>query len=66
MSSTGIQFDDGRVQNRVENYSKFWQKDLHKEQDVDNKHRLDSYTEVVNGIYISTCPSFSCLLTLDT
>jgi len=51
MSSTSVQFDDGRVQNRVENYSKFWQKDLNKEQDVDNKHRLDSYTEVVNGYY---------------
>lgn len=51
MSSTSVQFDDGRVQNRIENYSKFWKQDPNKEQDGDNKNRLDSYTEVVNGYY---------------
>ena len=49
MSSTGIQRDDGRVANRMENYTKFWQKDPNKEQGVDNENRLHSYTEVVNG-----------------
>jgi len=51
MTSTGVQFDDGRVTNRVENYTKFWQKDLSKEEDAHNEHRLNSYTEVVNGYY---------------
>lgn len=54
MSSTGVQLNDGRVQNRIENYSKFWQKDPNKEQDIHNKSRLNSYTEVVNGNYLST------------
>lgn len=49
MSSTGVQLDDGRVLNRMENYTKFWQKDPNEEQDQDNKNRIDSYTEVVNG-----------------
>lgn len=40
---------DGRVVDRMENYSKFWQKDLNKEEDVDNQNRLENYTEVVNG-----------------
>ncbi|KDR80243.1 hypothetical protein GALMADRAFT_242548 [Galerina marginata CBS 339.88] len=51
MSSTGVQLDDGRVQNRVENYTKFWKKDPTKEQDEDNDKRIESYTEVVNGYY---------------
>jgi sterol 24-C-methyltransferase len=55
MSSTSVQFDDGRVQNRIENYSKFWKQDPNKEQDGDNKNRLDSYTEVVNGKYLPAC-----------
>jgi len=42
---------DGRVQNRIENYTGFWQKDLKKEQGVDNETRVDNYTEVVNGYY---------------
>lgn len=40
---------DGRVENRVENYTKFWKKDLQQEGTSDNENRLDSYTEVVNG-----------------
>ncbi|KIJ98782.1 hypothetical protein K443DRAFT_133298 [Laccaria amethystina LaAM-08-1] len=46
-----IQRDDGRIDNRIENYTKFWQKDLKKEESADNDHRLDSYTDVVNGYY---------------
>ena len=49
MSSIGVQRDDGRVADRMENYTKFWQQDPKKEQDVDNENRLHSYTEVVNG-----------------
>ncbi|KAJ3507470.1 hypothetical protein NLJ89_g6287 [Agrocybe chaxingu] len=51
MSSTGVALSDGRVQNRVENYTKFWQKDLAEERSTDNDKRLESYTEVVNGYY---------------
>lgn len=49
---------DGRVGNRIENYTAFWQKDTAKEQTADADNRLDSYTDVVNGAY-------SCL-TLNT
>ena len=49
MSSTGVQLNDGRVESRVENYTKFWKKDPTKEEEADNSKRLDSYTEVVNG-----------------
>ncbi|KAF8155764.1 delta-sterol C-methyltransferase [Crassisporium funariophilum] len=51
MTSTGVKRDDGRVDNRIENYTKFWHADPSKEQEVDNDKRLDSYTEVVNGYY---------------
>ena len=40
---------DGREGSRIENYTKFWQKDTAQESDVDNKNRVDSYTDVVNG-----------------
>lgn len=40
---------DGRQQNRMEAYTKFWQNDVSKEEDVDTSNRLSSYTEVVNG-----------------
>jgi len=49
MSSAPLQ--DGRVQNRVENYTKFWKKDLKTEGAQDNDDRLDKYTDVVNGYY---------------
>jgi len=53
MSSTGAidKRNDGRVTNRIENYTKFWNADPLKEQDADNAKRLDSYTDVVNGYY---------------
>ena len=41
---------DGRIENRVENYTKFWKKDLNQEGSGDNEKRLESYTDVVNGI----------------
>lgn len=49
MSSTGITHGDGRVNDRIENYTKFWNADPLKEQDADNANRLNSYTDVVNG-----------------
>ncbi|KIL62735.1 hypothetical protein M378DRAFT_165401 [Amanita muscaria Koide BX008] len=42
---------DGRVETRVQNYNKFWKKDLQQEGLADNEARLDSYTDVVNGYY---------------
>ena len=51
MSSTAVakQRSDGRVESRVENYTKFWKKDTAQEGASDNENRLESYTEVVNG-----------------
>jgi len=49
MSSSGVQLSDGRVQHRVENYTKFWNKDLSQETDTDNDKRLNNYTDLVNG-----------------
>ena len=45
--------EDGRQKNRMEAYSKFWQNDMSKEQDVDTNNRLSSYTDVVNGAHLS-------------
>jgi len=42
---------DGRVGNRIENYTAFWKKDLNREDEGDNENRLNSYTDVVNGYY---------------
>lgn len=47
---TSTQYSDGRQETRVENYTKFWQKDLGKEGELDNQNRVESYTDVVNGI----------------
>jgi sterol 24-C-methyltransferase len=49
MSANTTAMDDGRVQNRVENYTKFWKKDLKTEGEADNEERLEKYTDVVNG-----------------
>ena len=49
MSSTGAKLSDGRVNDRIQNYTKFWKPDPLKEGETDNTKRLDSYTEVVNG-----------------
>lgn len=47
-NETGVT-QDGRHQDRMEAYTKFWQNDMSKEQDVDKANRLSSYTDVVNG-----------------
>jgi sterol 24-C-methyltransferase len=44
---------DGRVDNRIENYTKFWKEDPNAEQGKDNEKRLNNYTEVVNGSSLS-------------
>jgi len=46
-----VQRADGRIENRVENYTKFWKKDPNREGSDDNEKRLQSYTDVVNGMY---------------
>ncbi|KJA25493.1 hypothetical protein HYPSUDRAFT_37472 [Hypholoma sublateritium FD-334 SS-4] len=53
MSSTAVSTprSDGRVESRVENYTKFWKKDTAQEGATDNEHRLEAYTDVVNGYY---------------
>ena len=61
MSSTGVndKCSDGRVTNRIQNYTKFWNVDPLKEQDTDNVKRLDSYTDVVNGqLHLWSLPFF--------
>ena len=40
---------DGRQVDRLDGYTKHWQKDLNKEANVDTENRLDSYADVVNG-----------------
>jgi sterol 24-C-methyltransferase len=50
---------DGRVGSRIENYTGFWKQDTSKETEGDNANRLDSYTDVVNGVY-----QFSALLSV--
>jgi len=59
MSSTGVVHSDGRVNNRIQNYTKFWNADPSKEQDADNAKRLDSYTDVVNGQFHKISLPFS-------
>jgi sterol 24-C-methyltransferase len=52
MAPTGVEpRSDGRQEQRIDAYTKFWQKDISKEAEVDNQNRLDSYTDVVNGYY---------------
>ncbi|OCH86498.1 hypothetical protein OBBRIDRAFT_797119 [Obba rivulosa] len=42
---------DGRVGSRIQNYTKFWQKDAAQDGKADTDNRVDSYTDVVNGYY---------------
>ncbi|KAI0039380.1 delta-sterol C-methyltransferase [Auriscalpium vulgare] len=51
MPGSVTQLEDGRVGNRIENYTGFWKKDLSKESEQDNISRVDNYTDVVNGYY---------------
>ncbi|KAJ7915658.1 delta-sterol C-methyltransferase [Mycena leptocephala] len=42
---------DGRERDRIANYTKFWDKDISKENSTHTENRVDSYTDVVNGYY---------------
>lgn len=44
---------DGRVNQRIDNYTKFWEKDPNQESETNNENRLGSYTDVVNGSFYS-------------
>lgn len=52
MASNNGTLADGRVNSRIENYTQFWQKELSNEAKVDTDNRVDSYTDVVNGMSI--------------
>jgi len=39
---------DGRVDERIGNYTKFWQSNLKQETNVEVENRIDDYTNVVN------------------
>lgn len=41
---------DGRQRDRIANYTKFWNKDIATEDATNTENRLDSYTDVVNGM----------------
>ncbi|KAF8995677.1 delta-sterol C-methyltransferase [Cyathus striatus] len=51
MAAQTSALDDGRITNRIENYTKFWHNDPKKEQNGDSENRLKSYADVVNGYY---------------
>lgn len=42
---------DARNRAGISNYTKFWDKDSAKDTDEQNKHRIESYEELVNGYY---------------
>ncbi|TCD71959.1 Delta(24)-sterol C-methyltransferase [Steccherinum ochraceum] len=42
---------DGRSQDRMTNYDKFWDQNLKKDTEEHNQNRLSSYAELVNGYY---------------
>lgn len=61
--------NDGRVNQRIDNYTKFWEKDPSQEGETNNQNRLGSYADVVNGSFLYSLlfvlvatPSFSRLL----
>lgn len=43
---------EGRIGARIENYTKFWSKDLAQEKEVHTDNRVEGYTDVVNGVHI--------------
>jgi sterol 24-C-methyltransferase len=44
---------DGRVNSRIENYTAFWEKDSAKDSDVQKANRVENYTDVINGEYLT-------------
>lgn len=51
VQNTGKGMVDGRDRERIANYTKFWDKDISKEDSTHTENRVDSYTDVVNGVY---------------
>ncbi|KAJ7810854.1 delta-sterol C-methyltransferase [Mycena olivaceomarginata] len=51
VQNTGKGMVDGRDRERIANYTKFWDKDISKEDSTHTENRVDSYTDVVNGYY---------------
>ena len=47
---------DGRVGQRIGDYTKFWEKDPNQESEANNGNRLGSYTDVVNGRFFFCAP----------
>ena len=41
---------DGRVKERVSNYTGFWEKDSAKDNEEHRANRLENYTDVINGM----------------
>jgi sterol 24-C-methyltransferase len=54
--------EDGRQEVRIDGYTKFWQKDANKEAEVDTTIRLDSYSDVVNGMSYIPVAKKKCLI----
>jgi sterol 24-C-methyltransferase len=48
-STTRATLADGRVNDRIANYTAFWEKDSKNDGETQKANRLDNYTEVVNG-----------------
>jgi len=42
---------DGRVKERVSNYTGFWEKDSANDNETQKANRLENYTDVINGYY---------------
>jgi sterol 24-C-methyltransferase len=40
---------DGRVKERVSNYTGFWEKDSANDSEAQKANRLENYTDVING-----------------
>lgn len=40
---------DGRVKERVSNYTGFWEKDSANDNEAQRSNRLNNYTDVING-----------------
>ncbi|KAJ7301844.1 delta-sterol C-methyltransferase [Mycena albidolilacea] len=51
VQNTGKGMVDGRDRERIANYTKFWDKDISKEDSTHTENRVESYTDVVNGYY---------------
>lgn len=58
------QHADGRVGQRIDNYTKYWEKDPGQEGETHSNNRVGSYSDVVNGSFFFFCSSYSPVLIL--